>query len=232
MKLTQDELRAMPEKTKKDPAVVALYLEHDFLTAYAMHTDRRVEQNGPEAAIGAVKDWERHGQLQFDYLLSQGLQPGDRVLEVGCGTGRLARKLVPYLKSRHYVGVDISVRAIASARELSEAEGWADREPRFQSYHPLSNEPLFDFAWAFSVFIHLPAELITIEAWQVAHRLKPEGAFYFSYVPEQLDRRTGLKQFRHTLETYQRALEAGGLTMEPMSDWPGEQRIARARRIA
>ena len=50
-RLTQEELDALPAKTKKHQNVMDLYLAHDYITAYSMHTDMRVAES-PEGAIG------------------------------------------------------------------------------------------------------------------------------------------------------------------------------------
>jgi SAM-dependent methyltransferase len=229
MKLTREELAALPEKTKKHPRVVQLYLDHDFATAYAMHTDMRVAEDGYRAAVGAVDDWERHGLLQFEFLKAQGLRPEHALLEVGCGTGRLARKAVPYLKPLKYVGVDLSRGALAAARELARDEGWDSRIPIFcDDIEKLTAS--FDFAWAFSVFIHVPTLLMRRTMREVSLRLAPGGRFFFSYVPEKRDERTGLKQFRHTEAGYAAAASWAGLSFERAEGWTGEQRIAIARR--
>lgn len=229
MKLTPEELAAMPAKSKKHPRAVQLYLDHEYMHAYAMHTDMRVAEDGYRGAVGAVDDWERHGSLQFEFLKAQGLQPEHMLLEIGCGTGRLARKVVPYLRSLSYVGVDISRGALAAARELSHEEGWDSRIPIFcDDIEELTAR--FDFAWAFSVFIHLPALQMRQTMCAVRLRLAPRGRFFFSYVPERRDERTGLKQFRHTEATYADAARRAGLTFERVEEWTGEQRIALARR--
>lgn len=229
-KLTQAELDALPAKTKKNPDVVQMYLENDFLTAYAMHTDFRVGL-GPKGAIGAEKDWERHGDLQFDFLKSQGLLPSHFLLDVGCGTGRLARKVVPYLERAHYFGLDISTAAVGAAYDLAVQEGWMEKNPHFSCANEFTVEPGFDFAWAFSVFIHLPHSPCNELMHKVSSNLAPTGKFFFSYVPEKVETRTGLKQFRHTLEFYQGLCYDAGLTFSTAPGWTGEQRIAVARRV-
>lgn len=219
------ELARLPAKTKKHPEVVALYRQHDFLTAYARHTDLRVRQDGPASAVGAAKDWERHGNLQARFLISQGLMPQHQLLEIGCGTGRLARKVVPYLRPGHYAGIDLSPAAIAAARELSVAEGWDRQSPKFDTRWP---QGTFEYLWAFSVTIHLPAEQLRLMMQRARTAMRFSSRFYFSYVPEARDERTGFKQFRHTLETYQRAAADAGLTFDQVSEWEGEQRVAVA----
>lgn len=53
------------------------------------------------------------------------LQPGDSVLEVGCGTGRNLRYLEAAVgPSGHIFGVDLSERMLARCRVLCETSGW------------------------------------------------------------------------------------------------------------
>ena len=238
MKLTDDELAALPAKAQREPEVLELYKTHAFLEAYALHTDRRIELTGYRAAIGGGDNWESHGDLQRDFLISAGLLPSHRFLEIGCGTGRLARKLVPYLDVENYTGVDISEGALANARRLALAEGWYVREPAFV-HGTVPHDQTFDYVWAFSVFIHLPADVTTDVMRAVAGAMHEGSAFYFSYVPEAADYRSGVKQFRKTLKTYKRCAAAAGLTFHEVERWikraghrqdrsTGSQRVAVA----
>src|SRR6267378_7723747 len=58
-----------------------------------------------------------------------GLKPGDRVLEIGCGTGRN----FPYLRAAvgaqgQIYGVDLSAGMLAKARALCEQQRWTNVE--------------------------------------------------------------------------------------------------------
>lgn len=230
--LTPAELALLPDKCKQDPRVVDLYLQHDFATAYAMHTDLRVQENGYKAAIGNDQDWELEGEKQFRFLLDAGLRPGDTLLEVGCGTGRLARKICPFLEVGGYVGMDISKTALMALHSLSCLEGWNYKSPTMWYELPLAPEhfpPPFSMVFAFSVFIHCPLAMVRETLGTCARVMQPGASFYFSYVPENASARTGLKQFRHTKADYREAVEAAGLVwMGTMAGWPGPQSMARA----
>lgn len=69
-----------------------LYKDHGYLEAYSKHTDLRVASN-PHEAVGG--DWEKIGKLQFEFLVSRGLRPHHRMLDIGCGTLRGGETLHP-----------------------------------------------------------------------------------------------------------------------------------------
>jgi SAM-dependent methyltransferase len=128
--------------------------------------------------------WNEVGQLQFDYLVSQGLRPEHKMLDVGCGSMRGGRHFVEYLAPGNYYGLDIDTALLrAGQRELAKA-GVADR-----GAHLLADDAFrfgrfgetFDYAWALSVFTHLPFNAIVRCLGEVERVLKPGGRFYASF---------------------------------------------------
>lgn len=219
MKLTDAELAAMPAKARRYPEEVALYRENDFLTAYALHTGKRIRETGYAAATGNGDSWEEHGNLQRDFLIKRGLKPGHKLLEIGCGTGRLARKIVPYM-GNGYVGIDISHDALRVAAQLAETEGWISYVPTFVHGNIPDDGEFTDFAWAFSVFNHLPLDIVRDIMWRVADKLRDSRSqFLFSYLPEPRSFRSGLKTFKHTELDYQHAACDAGLSFSEVKDW-------------
>jgi cyclopropane fatty-acyl-phospholipid synthase-like methyltransferase len=236
LRLTDKELAEMPAKSTRDAEVTALYQAHDFIDAYAMHTARRIETTGYQAAIGGGDNWDEHGALQRDFLISQ----EHRLLDIGCGTGRLARKVVPYLGTGNYRGVDIAESAVAAAVEVSRTEGWVDRFPTWVIGDITPSSVPFDFLWSFSVFIHLPQSIMESVMSRAAAVMHPGSRFYWAYVPEPKAYRSGMKQFRHTLADYQKAAKQAGLTFDDVPNWiqaagyeparwTGNQRVALSR---
>lgn len=220
--LTKEELAALPPKAKRDATLLELYREHEYLTAYALHTDRRVAREGHEVAAGADAsrdNWDSHGNLQRDFLLSQGLLPGHRLLDIGCGAGRLARKVCPILEPGQYHGVDLSAAALSAARRLADTEGWAMYAPCFWLKSVPGSVGGFMFIWAHSVFTHLPPEMIEAVMRDAAGRLAQDGRFYWSYMPSETTERYGLTQYRATLDVYVGCAHRAGLTFEVVPDW-------------
>lgn len=81
----------------------------------AEHYDLLIE-NGNDPLLDSAKlcsymdKWD--GQVFIDEL---GLSSGKSVLEVGCGTGRLAKKIINSIEN--YVGIDISPKTIERAEK-------------------------------------------------------------------------------------------------------------------
>jgi SAM-dependent methyltransferase len=138
------------------------------------------------------------GREFFRYLVDLGgLQPDHRVLDVGCGIGRLAVPLTRYLDKRgSYDGFDIVPLGIAWCREQITA-----RYPHFRfqvadlfnrSYHPAGRyeastytfpypAATFDFVLLTSVLTHLlPADLENY-LYEISRVLKPDGRCLLTY---------------------------------------------------
>ena len=73
--------------------------------------------------------FREHGQRFAQILIQQGsLQPGEALLDVGCGIGRIAVPLTGYLEpDGRYEGIDVEADAIAWCRRAI--------TPRFPNFH-------------------------------------------------------------------------------------------------
>lgn len=228
-----------PHWTDKDsrvPKFRELYERNDFLTAYSRHTDLRMQVD-PKWAIGRGDEWESHGALQLDFLKRQGLLPEHRLLDVGCGPGRAARRFVPYLQPNRYVGCDISRECLKYAEHLSMDEGWSSKGPIFIENGDLDlltpESETFDFIWAHSVFTHLPEEQIYKMVGNAAKIMSAGAKFLFTYKRCAVPTRTGLKQWCYPFAFFEVAAKRHRLTAKALDFvWPASQRTGLITRAA
>ncbi|MEV4442052.1 methyltransferase domain-containing protein [Streptomyces sp. NPDC049577] len=107
-----------------------------------------------------------------DYLIrTLDPEPGQRVLDIGCGTGRTALRLVQQ-RDVEVTGVSVSKEQIAVARRLADEHGPAGRltfEVADAMRLPYEDES-FDCAWFVESLCHMDRAKALAEAWRV---LKP-----------------------------------------------------------
>ena len=141
----------------------------------------------PEAAVGSMThdSWLKVGQLQYDYLLKDGLQPGDRMLEIGCGDLRAGRLFIAYLNPGNYYGVDISPDILLAAQETLARDDLQAKLPHLELVDDLKFRFLpadqFTVVHAHSVFSHSPIEVIDECLAHVGRVMSPDGVFDFTF---------------------------------------------------
>lgn len=101
-----------------------------------------------------------HRRLRRGFLAFAGIRPGWAVMDVGCGTGVVARDLVPRIgPAGRVVGVDPSRYFIREARRRAREAG-LDRRHVFRVADGLRlpfKAGMFDAAVAFTVLLHVAA---------------------------------------------------------------------------
>jgi SAM-dependent methyltransferase len=134
-------------------------------------------QKVSEIAVGG--DFDRIGKIEYELLKKFGLQPQHSIVDVGCGSGRLAKPL----SDKHYgqyLGTDVVEDLLEYARQLVKKDHWD-----FQIVEglkiPMQNE-LTDYVCFYSVFTHLLHEQ-SYNYLKEAHRvLKTGGKVIFSFL--------------------------------------------------
>lgn len=135
-------------------------------------------------------DFRETGAWLAALLIRNGLQPQHRVLDIGCGIGRVALALTPILSAEgSYDGFDADRRAVRWCREH-----FTPRHPRFRFTHadvaagqynratsaaaafPFPwPDATFDFAFATSVFTHLEMAAARHYLAEARRVLRPGG---------------------------------------------------------
>lgn len=135
--------------------------------------------------------WDEMGELQRDFLVGQGLTPQMRFLDVGCGSLRAGRLLVPYLDPGHYYGIDIGADVVEAGYTLELDDAARERLPvtnlritdRFDADFGVG----FDMAIAQSVFTHVSLNHIRLCLHRLARVMNPGGRFYATFFQARKD---------------------------------------------
>ncbi|HWP53022.1 MAG TPA: class I SAM-dependent methyltransferase [Pyrinomonadaceae bacterium] len=128
--------------------------------------------------------WQEIGDLQFEFLMRNGLAAHHTLIDVGCGALRCGIPIIRYLDCGNYFGLDINSSLIEAARSELANEGLTNKHPQL-----LVNEKFdfarfgvhFDFAIAQSIFTHLDAQLISQCLGELHKVLKPDGKFFATF---------------------------------------------------
>ena len=143
------------------------------------------------AYIGPPKDYDLVSSMVFNLLTCLGLRQDHKVLDIGCGSLRVGRLLIPYLNAGNYFGVEPNSWLVDDGIKNETGRDQIEiKRPTF-SFHDSLEEfktPLkLDFAIAQSIFSHCGKDLI--EAWlsQVSFHLKNNGALIATFLIDDSD---------------------------------------------
>src|SRR5688572_3983857 len=160
-----------------------------------------------------------------------GLRPHERVLDVGSGTGRMARPLTKYLEGGRYDGIDVVAPSVEWCRKT-----YAPRYPNFRFHHtdihnsvynpggrdkaseyrfPFSDS-FFDFVFLTSVFSHMLPQDMEHYLSEIARVLKPGGRCFITYFLLNPD---SLKLIAEKASTYDFRYELPGCRIQD-EDFP------------
>ena len=163
----------------------------DLLERMRRDWDERARENARYYVATTKKEWtdeeffrsgESHVREQIlnDMInICQGKDPaGMRVLEVGCGAGRVTRALARVFG--RVDGVDVSGEMVAQAREvLRDFPGVRIHQNNGVDL-AMFGEAEFDFAFSCIVFQHIPSKAVIENYAREVHRvLKPGALFKF-----------------------------------------------------
>ena len=138
--------------------------------------DRPLEQ-AMHLAVGG--EFEMMGAIECDIVKHFGLTKNGYLIDVGCGSGRLAKPLSSYLRGR-YLGFDIVPELVDYARQVAARPDW-----RFTTVDHIGipeQDGQADMVCFLSVLTHLLHEQSYWYLEEARRVLKPGGKIVFSFL--------------------------------------------------
>src|SRR5213083_2523340 len=139
------------------------------------------------AYVGPPEDYDLIAAMTFNLVTTLGLRQHHSLLDIGCGSLRIGRLLIPYLNRGKYFGVEPNEWLVDEgiSRELGETLVEIKRPIFFFSNSPdtISQAKIsFDFALAQSIFSHCGLDLI--QAWlsAISRSLAQDGVLIATFL--------------------------------------------------
>ncbi len=174
----------MSDESRRDGAEKAPEVGADRGRLYRSYVEQQLGSGADEdtalrQAIGG--EFDAMGSIQCDLLIANGLAPDGFVIDIGCGSGRLARPLAAYLDERgSYLGTDVVPDLLDYARRLVNRDHWQFKPADgFTIPAPDSSADIVCFI---SVFTHLRHEHSFLYLQEAKRVLKPTGRIVFSFL--------------------------------------------------
>ena len=161
-------------RKKKSRATVASHPSYPEFVSALLKAHPRDE--AMSLAVGG--GFEALGLLERALLIQWGLGPNDYLIDVGCGSGRLAKPLSYYL-SGQYLGIDVVPELLDYARTLVGRPDW--RFEVAEGFRIPEQDCRADVVCFFSVFTHLLHEQSYLYLQEAKRVLKPNGMIVFSF---------------------------------------------------
>lgn len=156
-------------------------LESSYSDRYLGLIARLQESESGDAALENAVGGEfiAIGKLEFALLRSLGLKGGETVVDVGCGSGRLALPLSA-LPDISYVGTDVVPQLLEHARKITAREDW--RFELARGFKIPCDDDSAEFVCFFSVLTHLTHEDSFRYLREARRVLKRGGKIVFSFL--------------------------------------------------
>jgi SAM-dependent methyltransferase len=191
------------------------------------------------AYVGPPRDYDLVAAMSFGLLTVLGMRQQHRVLDIGCGSLRVGRLLIPYLNRAGYTGLEPNAWLVADGIQREVGQDQVDiKQPRFvhaDNAGALADEGArFDFVLAQSILSHCGPDLLDRWIGESAHVLADDGALVATFIEDDVDNARGGWIYpdcvAYRRETLERIASSHGLEAV-MLDWrhPRQQWVLMAR---
>lgn len=143
--------------------------------------------------VGSPDVWDQMAGHIFCTMFNAGLKGNHTVLDIGCGSLRVGRLLIPYLEADRYYGVDPNQWLVDNAvgNEIGR-DIVTIKRPTFAYFYDFQfqlrwPDKEFDFVMAHSIYTHSPRHMIKECSVEVGKVLKPSGLFFATFHEGSVD---------------------------------------------
>jgi SAM-dependent methyltransferase len=165
---------------------------------------RAVDGSSDETTVQHTGIWTAN---QVAHALD--LQATDRVLELGCGVGRIGKELAP--RCSKWVGCDISPNMLkAAAHRLEGLPNISFRQLARSSFDGVFPDGKFDKAYSVAVFCHMDKEDLFLYLQDLYRIIRPGGVIYVE--TWNLAHPVGWRRWEHEVRNWSR-LAAGSFVI-------------------
>ena len=154
-----------------------LELRRRYQLHYSSLGQRETRDHAAELAVGG--DFEAVGALEYYALKAHGLAINHRVVDVGCGTGRLSVQLARR-GHEHYAGFDLMPEAVDHARAICRRPDWTFAVT--DGLQIATSDGAADFVCFFSVFTHVAHEHTYLYLQESKRVLQAGGLVVFTFL--------------------------------------------------
>lgn len=135
--------------------------------------------------VGTEWNYDIIGAAQFCNLIDLGLREDHYLLDIGCGSLRAGKLLIPYLLPGHYYGIEPEVWLVEEAVDVEIGQDvFYIKHPCFSSNPEFKLSVFnrqFDYLLAHSIFSHAAITQVHACFDEASRVMKDDGKFLFTF---------------------------------------------------
>ncbi len=144
------------------------------------------------AFVGPPADYDLVAAMSLGLLVALGLRQHHRILDIGCGSLRVGRLLIPYLNRGGYTGLEPNAWLVEEGLEREVGRDQAATKAARFSFSEDASDLLavgerYDYLLAQSIFSHCGTDLLSRWLSRSAALLSDDGILVATYVHAEQD---------------------------------------------
>ena len=143
------------------------------------------------AYVGPSEDYDLISAMVFNLLTCIGLRQDHKVLDIGCGSLRNGRLLIPYLNKGKYIGIEPNKWLVDDGIKNEIGNDLVEIKKPIFSYSDSMKDfkrPLnIDYAFAQSIFSHTGLDLLNKWFSEMSYHLKEDGILLATFLIDEKD---------------------------------------------